>query len=498
MQQMNWLDRFALAISPQWGQNRIRARVVAQELARHYEAAAGGRRTANWRSVAADANVAAGGSLALLRGHARDLVRNNSWATKGLRVITTNTVGWGISAKADTPELTSLWRAWAERTHCDADGLLNFYGLEALVLRTVVESGEVLVRRRISRNVPKSIVPLKLQVLEPDFIDTTKDGLTGDNGGPIIQGVEYDRDGVRVAYWLFDRHPGSAQPGSLTSRRVDAKDILHIFVILRPGQVRGITWFAPVIVNLKDFDEYEDAKLMQQKIAACFSAFVTDIDGTGTAVGEQSEADPLIETLEPGMISYLRPGQSVEFATPPVTGDIGFSVQMLRKAAAGLGVPYEMLTGDYSQVNFSSARMSRLDFWGNIHDWRWNMLVPRLCDPVWDWFCETAEIAGFIAAPSLASWTAPPAPMLEPDKEGVALRKLVRSGAMTHDEMVRERGYDPETHWEEYAEGLKRLDKLGIVLDSDPRKTSDAGLMQERAGAGGGTKTEKPAEDSDE
>jgi capsid protein len=68
--------------------------------------------------------------------------------------------------------------------------------------------------------------------------------------------------------------------------------------------------------------------------------------------------------------------------------------------------------------------------------------------------------------------------MLDPDKESAAATKAVRAGQMTHDEMVREQGFDPEDFWREYAASLKRLDKYGIVLDSDPRKTNNGGQAQ--------------------
>lgn len=56
---------------------------------------------------------------------------------------------------------------------------------------------------------------------------------------------------------------------------------------------------------------------------------------------------------------------------------------------------------------------------------------------------------------------------------------MVRAGAKTPDEMVREQGYDPEEFWTEYAASLARLDKLGIVIDSDPRKTTGQGQAQQ-------------------
>ena len=476
----NWLDRFAMSVSPKWGESRLRARY----LARHYEAASTGRRTSNWNRSVADANSAISPALISLRAHARDLVRNNGWARNGLRVIVDNTVGWGITAKPATPNpaAAAAWKRWAESTECDSEGRLNFYGIQKLAMRTTVESGEVLIRRRFRRAEDGLSIPLQLQILEPDYLDKWQDLRTGIAGGPIVQGVEYDKLGRRAAYWLFDSHPGSSSIAAGVSRRIPASEVIHHFFPDRPGQVRGVTWFAPAIVNIKDFDEFEDADLIRAKIAACFAAFVTSVDGSDVSLSEQSADDPLVETLEPGLVSYLKPGQEVQFSAPPIANDNGFTARKLRRIAVSLGVTYEDLTGDYSQVNFSSARMSRIRHWAHVDDWRYNMVIPQLCDPVWNWAMNAASLAGIIDEAPAAEWTAPPMPMLEPDREGLAYTRLIRGGLMTPSEAVRERGYDPDTHWDEYAADLQKLDSLKIWLDSDVRRTSQAGLTQERVG----------------
>jgi lambda family phage portal protein len=489
-------DRVLLSVAPKWALERMRARALATTLARHYEAAQGGRRTTGWPRSSADANAAAGPALATLRDQARDLVRNNAWARRAKRTITNNTVGWGITPKAigGNKKLAAAWKRWAGTTDCDADGQHTFAGLQTLALKTVAESGEVLVRRRLRRPADGLTIPLALQVLEPDFLDTAKDGLIGQQGGPIVQGVEFDAIGRRTAYWLYDQHPGSGRLGTITSRRVPADNVCHVFYSERPGQVRGVSWYSVAIVKLRDFDEYEDATLLRQKIAACFAAFVTDVDGAGSPLGEPSKDDKLVEMIEPGLISKLPPGRNVTFANPPLTGEDGFSPRTLRWIASGIGVTYEDMTGDYSQVNFSSARMARLAHWGNVHDWRWNMLMPQLCDPLWRWAMEAAALVGLIEDPAevLAEWTPPPMPMLEPDREGLALARLVRAGAMTPSEMVRQQGEDPEAHWQEYGEDMARLDAAGIWLDSDVRRVSQAGLTQARAGAVGTDGEEAP------
>lgn len=479
----NWLDRAIMAISPKWGASRLRARTMA----RHFEAAATGRRTAGWNRTQTDANAAAAGAtLSLLRAQARDLVRNNPWARRGLRRIVSNSVGWGIRPKATgrgADLIMQRWRDWAETTQCDAAGRLNFYGLQRLAMRTIVESGEVLIRRRWRRPEDGLAVPMQLQVLEPDYLDTSKDGVTGPAGGPIVQGVEFDMLGRRVAYWLFDQHPGSRGlfAGSVTSRRISADNILHVFDQERPGQVRGISWFASVDVRLHEFDEYEDATLMKQKIASCMAVLVTDLDGAGAPLGQGGTvaSGQLTDTLEPGMIIPLPPGKQVTVANPPAANDHqSFSATALRGVAAGLGVTYEDLCGDYSQVNYSSARMSRLAHQGDIDDWRWNMLIPQFCVPAWSWMLQVMILAGDQVDDAPAEWTPPPMPILEPDKEGQAYQQLVRIGAMTWPQVIRELGYDPRAQLDEIQAFNADLDARGIVLDCDPRKMTVGGQAQ--------------------
>jgi lambda family phage portal protein len=478
-------DRFLLNVAPGWALSRSRSRAMAQAFARHYDAASSGRRTSNWPQSGADANQANAPALSKLRAVARDLRRNNPWARRGLQVIPNNTVGWGIVAKpdGDAPGFLDAWNRWADTTACDAEGRLTFYGMQRQIMEAVAGDGEILIRRRWRRPEDGFDLPFQLQVLEADYLDTTRDNETGLAGGPIIQGVEYDKIGRRAAYWLYEAHPGSrfAAPKSY---RYAASEVAHVFRADRPGQVRGVSWLAPVIVRLREFDEYEDATIMRHKIAALFAAFVTDPQGDPalSATGEVTtgtNGEP-VETLEPGMIKYLAPGQTVEFGQPPVAQDGGFSERALRSIASGLGVTYEDLTGDYSRVNYSSGRLGWLAHWANVEDWRWNMLVPQFCDRVWGWAIEAAVVAGLMSSGDAlpATWTPPARPMIDPDKEGLAAMRRIRSGIATLPEVIREQGKDPDAHLAEIAAANKKLDALGIVLDSDPRNVTQAGQLQ--------------------
>lgn len=491
---MNALDRLISWMAPQWGANRARARLQA----RHFEAASVGRRTDGWHRLGTDANAAAAGNaLSFLRNQARDLARNNPWARKGLRRLVANTVGWGIRPKAIGPSaelVAQRWKEWAETTQCDAAGRLTMYGLQALVFRGVVRDGEALIRRRYRLPTDGLAVPLQLQVLEPDFLDTSRDAMIGEAGGPIVQGIEFDMIGRRVAYWLFDRHPGGLGVGAgkfgPISTRVPADGILHVYDQERAGQVRGTSWFASVDVLLHDFGDFQDATIVKQKIAACLTAFVTDLDGTGGGLaqpGTDSASSQATDTFEPGAIIPLQPGKQVTMANPPQATDYqSFTTACLRGVAAGLGPTYEDLTGDYSQVNYSSGRMGRLGHQQDVWDWQWNMLIPQFCAPTWNWMLQAMLIAGQIEQGDIApaDWHPASLPLLDPDKEGKANQLLVRTGQKTWPQIIREQGEDPDAKLAEIEEHNKELDRRGIALDSDPRRMTAAGGTQQVWSAG--------------
>ena len=121
------------------------------------------------------------------------------------------------------------WRRWTDSTACDAEGCLDLYGLQALIMRAVVESGECLVRLITTEVTPSNPIGLRLQVLESDHLDASRTGVA--DGMATVQGITLDGGGAPVAYWLFPQHPGAAWslPGMrLTSMPVPATDVLHI------------------------------------------------------------------------------------------------------------------------------------------------------------------------------------------------------------------------------------------------------------------------------
>lgn len=475
---MNPIEKIIEVFSPKWAAKRQVAKIALNN-ARRYDGASNSRRTAGWYAPSTSGANEAEANQINLRNRMRDLVRNNPWAAKAVNVIVSNTIGTGIMAAAKSgnkrgnESAMKMWRQWSESTDCDALRLNNLAGLQVLALRTLVESGEVLIVRETRTD--NTSIPFALRVIEPDHLDRAKDGELA-TGNKVIKGIEYDTNGVAVAYWLFPEHPGNSAIfgyNAYTSIRIPAERVRHVFRQDRPGQTRGVPWGSPVILRLRDLDDYEDAQLLRQKISACYTAFVVDTDGTVSGSSE------ITEKIEPGAIEILPPGRDIRFASPPaVTGYNEYTSSVLHAVAAGFGITYEALTGDMSQVNFSSGRMGWLEFNRNVENWRWNLLIPQMLDPIWAWFVEGASLVGMNFSGVKAEWTPPRREMIDPKSEITAIKDSIRSGLMTLSEAQRMFGYDPVKLLTEYAEDLKSLDSLGIVLDVDARKVNANGANQ--------------------
>lgn len=474
---MNLIDRIVWAVSPSTALRRMQARMASDmlESSRRYNAATKGRRGANWNAKSTSAQTEISLDLITLRNRSRDMVRNNPFAAKAVQVIQNNVIGTGIRPSISNARAKNAWKAWAETTDCDWNGQMNFYGLQKQIMRTVAESGEcIVVKRRLANT--RSGVPIRLQVLEGDYIEHSRT-YDVDGGGYIQNGIEYSGQGERVAYWLYERHPGDQRGPSFVGRRVPASDVLHVYDVQRPGQVRGVPFGVSALLRLQDFDEYEDAQLVRQKIAACFSVFITD--SSEALGGIDSAAREEAGRVEPGIIEYLPPGKQVSFASPPgAEGYTDYSRKILQGVSAAYGITYEALTNDLSAVNFSSARMGWLEMQRNIEDWQQRMIIPMLCQPVFDWFVAAATIAGRGGAAINASWTTPRREMVDPTREVPAVITAIRGGLITQSEALRQAGYEPDDVYSEIAADNKAFDRLGLILDSDPRKVMKAGITQ--------------------
>ena len=466
-----------------------------------HEAAGRGRRALAWMPGNPGAVAAMLTTHTDLRIKSRDLVRRNAWAQAALDAFVANAVGTGIKPQSLSgdeqfkADVQALWRDWTEEA--DAAGLTDFYGLQALACRSMLEGGECLIRMRPRRPEDGLVVPLQLQLLESEHLPIH---LNTDlpSGNVVRSGIEFDALGRRVAYHLYRSHPedGALAPmsrqGGMDTVRVDAREIAHLYRVLRPGQIRGEPWLSRALVKLNELDQYDDAELVRKKTAAMFAGFVTRANPEDNLMGEgAANADGIaLAGMEPGTLQILEPGEDIKFSDP---ADVGGSYSeflrtQFRAVAAALGVTYEQLTGDLTGVNYSSIRAGMLEFRRRCEMVQHGVLVHQLCRPVWAAWMKQAVLAGALDAPGFArggaarrrqylqvKWIPQGWQWVDPEKEFKAMLLAIRAGLMSRSEAISANGYDAEDIDREIAADNQRADDLGLIFDSDPRYTSKDG-----------------------
>jgi lambda family phage portal protein len=478
-----------------------------------YEGAASGRRMGTWGTSGAGPGAALFSNLSTLRSRSRQLIRNNPLVDGGADSYVANIIGSGINPRwqlEDTAlkeEIQELWDDWTEEA--DFYESLDFYGLQSLVCRGLIDAGEMLSRHVYRRPEDGLSVPLQVQLLEADHLDHTFNSVA-DNGNEIRMGIEIDAEGKRTAYHLWAEHPGEAfimnrNPGE--RRRIPANQVRHVFKPLRAGQMRGRPWLASIIVKLHELDQYDDAELVRKKTAAMFGGFITETvssnDPTtffGTRKADDGEGRDVV-AFEPGTFPVLPRGMDVKFSEPADVGQT-FEVwikQQLRQIAKGMGITYEQLTGDLAGVNYSSIRDGLLEFRRRVEQLQREILIFQFCRPTAHAWLDAAVQSGTLRIPDYfknrriyrrIKWRPDGWPWVDPVKDQLAEKMAVRSGFKSRSQVIAGQGGDIETVDRETAEDNARADRLGLIYDTDPRKitpkgaTATSGNQNESSSAG--------------
>jgi lambda family phage portal protein len=467
---LNKWDKFIGYFSPVAMERRIQAKRKIEILTREYDAAT------NYKSSKLiknnnSANQELKNAIKPVRENSRDLIRNNAFANKAHNVICNNVVGWGIEpkishdSKAKEEKIRQLWREWSKS--CSIDGS-DFNQLQRQVLSSIIVDGEAIVRERILDN------SIKLQLLESEYLDSKADNYSDTKGNEVIQGIAVDKYGRPQAYFLYDKHPSESKSPSVV---VEASEVIHPFRKDRAGQLRGVSWFAPVLHPLKMLAELQWTQLMRLKLSASITGTITQEPSQLTAEQLQEQREQEME-LTPGTFRYLNPGEKVDFLNIPNPDGFGGTAKLtLQQVASGLGITYESLSGDLSSVNFSSGRMGHIEFQRNVDTWQWHLMIPLFCEPAFEKFKKFCALKGVDASEVKVSWNPPHRTMVNPREEISTMKDAIRAGLQTLPGALREQGFDPETHLKEIAESNKMITELGLILDSDPRSTANGQIQ---------------------
>ncbi len=488
---MNVIDRVIDAVAPVWGVRRAAARLALAgygygEASRAYAAAKNGRRNKGWNGRSTSANAEIGSSLRDLRNRSREFVRD-SWAgQRMLDVLTSHVVGTGIITVPDTGSdrddnrAKLVFEEWS--AVADVERFLDWQGMQAMVLRSMVEGGDTVVRYiGIKMSDAGRTVPFRLLGLEGDQIDTAKDAVAVASGEHSIRlGVQLGEWGRRQGLHLLESHPGELVLGSGRSNFIAWEDLSHVFRPLRWGQVRGVPWFSGILLNAREVQDLIEATLVKARTEACFAGFVKRTSGGMSPLSRQSkdgDAGQKVTKIEPGMIADIGDGE-ISFASPSSQTAFGeVYMTAMQAMAAGAGITYDQLTGDLRQANYSSLRAGKIEFRRLVEQIQWTVLVPQLLAPVHRRLIDRAILAGKIRDRRdgyRLDHIMPAVEPIDPKKDLEADILAVRAGRMSPQEFIGAWGRDWRKVTDDTASFFEHLDKLrdgtGLPLDIDGRR----------------------------
>lgn len=481
---MKLIDKLIGVFSPEMALKRELNRQSLDRL-RKYEAATSRRTTRSYSRAGGRASDEVSRAHKRLAGGAQDLVRNNALAKRAKKVIAANVIGTGIKldfiTEADTNkralkainQFKSSFDDWAETTECDAENHNSFYGLQHLWAMSVVESGGVFIRQIID---PSKEFPLVLQTIEQQYLDTERSTAMY-AGNEVVDGIEINSKGQVVGYWLFTKMVGDNWKEN-ESQFYSSSEIIHIFDKERAGQHLGVSWYHAVADLIDIRQEWRDATLQQQRIAACFGVIVKNnstelsLERTGHAPVTDGDGNEYSE-IEAGMIAYIDQNADVTTITPPnLAHTTDFNSQVIQDISVGLGVTREQLTNDFSQVTWASGRLARGEFYSNLDVWQTFILTPAL-NKILRWFKNIYTIQNGEISRYRHQWVMPVRSAVNPKEDLDVDIAKVRTAAMTPQQFSRKHGIKFEDALAGWQEAKKLMGDM--VFDFDPEKFSLAG-----------------------
>lgn len=430
---------------------------------RSYDGAAGGRRWRGQPDMAAPIASAHAGRFALA-SRAKYAVANNPLAAAAVQAWTAQAVGSGIKAgslhvdAAIRETLNARFAAWVDVA--DDEGRTDWFGIQHALFKSMVTTGEGLAL------LLNTAAGLRVRVLDPEQLDASYSANL-DGGGRIVAGVEFDADGRRVGYHLFDQPLGLETALNRQRRRVPAEDVIHVFKQDWPGQVRGVSWFSPALLRLADLDGWRDAQLVRQKTAAMLTGFVKSIDGSGQPFAGEQNGPTLVGGLSPGTIQYLDPNQEITFSTPANIGAevISFAEICEREIAAALGLPAHAF-GDVTKANYSSLKSANTAWRARVEAIQWSCFIHLVCLPVWRRWATIEVLSGKVQTTVDAAMpvkhVTPKWPSLEPMKDAGAEILELKAGLTTRRALLAARGEDIEQIDKELHDDADRAERLGL------------------------------------
>lgn len=451
------------------------------------------------------------------------LTRNNGLARSARRTIVDNVIGPRVTCKPNPDQVTigrtlspdwsrtvqGEWETFADTTWFDAGGRHTFHSATRLAVNSLCTNGEALAlpiwiqgngRGNFSRwfTAIQMVHPARLSNPDGRRDEAKRRG-----------GIELNDLGEPIAYNILKAHPGEITLGLAAPEweRIPAFQtwgrlrVLHLYEQDDVGLTRGVSAMTSVLRQFGMLDKFTTERLRLAVLdSLMFAALETPLDSQGVQelFGEPGAENPMgayYQSLQEwqvnmrgGAIIPMPPGTSMKPFMPPrgMSELESFSVLMLRNIAAGLDLPYELLTKDFSRTNYSSARAAMLEAWRTFQAKR-QLVIDHWIRPIYDlWFeeavnrgripdCAPADYYANQVAWTRAKWMFAARGWVDPLKEarGVQIRK--DANITTLEDLEGEQGMDWQDVLEQQARENEMADELGVPRPHVEKKAAPAG-----------------------
>jgi len=446
---------------------------------------------------------------------ARDLANTSGWASGALSRHLDSVIGTGfrLSSKPDykalglTPEwaddfaekIETRWRLFADDPDfwIDASRQLNFSGILALAFRQYLLDGEALGVSLWLDEKPFGKYATTILMVDPDRL-SNPDGKP--DGDLIRGGVQLSNEMAPVSYFIRKKHPNDWQYGASTfvwecvprETPWGRRTVIHAYEKERADQTRGKSYMAPILERLKMIDKYDHVELQAAVLNAVFAAFIEspmDPEMLGESLGVDSSEvstyqsqrkefhDDRHISVDGVRLPTLFPGEKVGTvnAARPAAQFGDFEKACLRNIASGLGLSYEQLSQDWSDVNYSSARAALLEVGKHQARMR-KSFADQFATPIFHLWLEEAFSRGDLEIPAGAPdfytakaaygsmrWIGTARGWVDPMKEVGAAQMRLDMGVSTLEDECAEQGKDWQDVLRQRAREIKVMEEHGLV-----------------------------------
>jgi lambda family phage portal protein len=405
-----------------------------------------------------------------LRERARLEFDNGGNCKGAIETIAHDMIGTGprlqLKPPAGVPEETVKFIERAFQDWCD-DPAVDFADKLRLMVESELRDGEAFALL-VTNPAVEHPVKLDLRLVETEQV-TDPDFSLSDPGA--VDGIRFDASGNPTAYSVLNDHPGDGfgwMPGQ--AKWWPASEVIHWFRGSRPSHARGIPRITPGLALHAHKRAYTRSVLGAARIAAMFAGVLkTNLPPeNGPAVVQAYDEVPFDHD---GLLTMPEGWEASQFkAEQPTATHKDFSDSLMTEFGRGIHAPRNIVTGDSSPYNYSSARLDHIIYRG-AHKVARNRLHIRGNDRVFvAWFAEAVLIPGYIPnagiLPALSEWSwawrYDAFPSIDPVKDATATEIELRTGMTTYADALADRGIDWREHFQQIGRERDMAKALGI------------------------------------